>query len=238
MLALAALAAFGFGSTAWADQIGINFVGGSGPAPNPTPMGAAEIAGFVPQANWNQAAGQSGTNLALLNQNGIATTATLTSWTSANTWNTSIAEAPGDFRMMRGYLDTSATSHTMVTVSAIPYAFYDVYVYTDGDHGGDTRSGNYTIGGKTNTTTNPANVNFNGTFILGQTYTVFTGLSGASFTLDATPGALGGTLRAPVNGIQIVASAAPVPEPGTLALAGLGILSLMGYVWKRRNLTA
>lgn len=51
-------------------------------------------------------------------------------------------------------------------------------------------------------------------------YVVFTGLSAASFTLNAV-GTAGSPLRAPINGIQVVGV---VPEPATislLALAGL-----------------
>ena len=35
--------------------------------------------------------------------------------------------------------------------------------------------------------------------------------------------------------INVATSAAPVPEPGTLALAGIGLLTLLGYAWRKQR---
>src|SRR5262249_24742371 len=58
-----------------AGVIGIKFVGQA------TPMGSAEVAGVVAQANWNNASGTSSNALTLLDQTGASTGATVT-------WNT------------------------------------------------------------------------------------------------------------------------------------------------------
>jgi hypothetical protein len=67
--------------------------------------------------------------------------------------------------------------------------------------------------------------NSEGNFIL------FSGVSGSSFTLSASPSAWGGTPRAAINGIQIVG----VPEPSTIALLALGGMGLMVIQLRRRR---
>ena len=77
--------------------IGINFVGDDGAS-----MGAAESAGVVAKANWNNATGASrSTPLALIDETGAATGATVT-WSSNNLWNTPITDQAGNRRMMKG----------------------------------------------------------------------------------------------------------------------------------------
>jgi hypothetical protein len=213
-------------------------------------MGAAETAGFVPAANWNSfSAATQAVAQPLFDDAGAGTGATVT-WSSNNVWSTAIADTAGNLRMMKAYLDTSATSTTLVTLANIPLSFqatgYEVYVYYDGDNGGPTRSGAYTIGSTTLWGRDAGNTSFGGTFVLGQTatnpgadpnavpvgnYLVFTGLSAASFVLSATPGpASDATLRAPINGVQIV----QVPEPAALASLLLGA-TILGGIRRRRT---
>jgi MYXO-CTERM domain-containing protein len=189
-------------------------------------MGPSEVAGVVPAANWNSftvlSSPTSGSAAGLIDDAGSATTAGAT-WSYNNPWSINIADTPGNNRMMRGYLDSGAATTTVVTLTNIPYALYDVYVYADGDNGTELRSGAYTIGATTLVNTDPGSTTFGGTFIEGTNYVRFTGLTGANFTLNATPTGAAATPRAPINGIQIV----QVPEPGSLALGAMGALVLV-----------
>jgi hypothetical protein len=197
--------------------ISIQFVGSG------TAMANTELAGVIPESHWNTANGGTPvTPLALVDQTGASTGATVT-WTSDNLYNLSIADQPGNSRMMRGYLDDRLGNPTTVTVSGLPAnsSGYNVYVYADGSNGGATRTGNYQISGTGITTTSisltdAANTNFGGTFTQANNsngnYVVFT-INATAFTVTATPGAASdGTPRAPINGIQIVPAGPPVPD--------------------------
>jgi hypothetical protein len=188
--------------------IGIDFLGR-----NPSAMAASEIAGVVPVSHWNAASGAArSTPLALVDSTGAATAAGVT-WAANGTWMTPIADEAGNRRMMKGYLDTSSTSVTTLTVSGLPPGAYDVYVYVDGQNYEFNRTAAYRISGSgiTATTVNltdPANTNFDATFTQAQdspgNYVKFS-INATGFTLTATPGTGGNaTLRAPVNGLQIV----------------------------------
>ena len=197
-----------------AGVISIDFVGSG------TAMAASESAGVVPKTNWNAATGASrSTPLALLNESGAASGATVT-WTSSSTWATPITASAGNTRMMKGYLDTSDTSTTTVSVAGLAVAAYDVYVYIDGDNGTQTRTAAYTISGSGITTatvnaTDPASTNFGGTFTQALNsngnYVKFS-ITAGGFTISAAPGASPGAKRAPVNGMQIVPAGPPAPD--------------------------
>ena len=243
------------------DSIGINFVGGRADAAQPDGhveddgivTGAAGVGGAA-QSNWNNLAGPTGTAApgTLVRRGGEASAATVT-WTSNNAYSVATgAPADQDAALMKGYLDTSNTSTTSVTISGLPteWLSYDVYVYIDGDSNGG-RAGNYTItsatdGTRTATVSDTANWNLaaaGGAFTRANenandlttdpgftpgNYLVFTDMHDLSFTLTAT-GSLAGASppRAPINAIQFVATEM-VPEPGSMTLLALGALALGG----------
>ena len=202
---------------------------------NTTAMSVDEVAGVVPSINWNDAGGNLDQLASLFDSSGRLTPAWV-AWSCNNTWSLPITDTPGDFRMMSGYLDSTTTSTTMVTVSNLSSTFtangYDVYVYCDGDNGSSARTGSYTIGATTIQAIDNANVNFNGTYIQANNsagnYIVFSNQTAASFTLSATPV----NSRAPVNGIQIVANA-PIaglpPAPTGLGATGGNLIVNLGW---------
>ena len=211
-------------ASAPAGAIGIDFVG-----TNTSTMAASERAGVVAQSHWNSAAGAVRTSaLALVDASGTTTGAGLT-WTSDQGWQTPIVGAPGNARMMKGYLDTTSTSTTTVNVTGLSPRTYDVYVYIDGANGTSERSGAYTISGagittKTITAIDRASTDFSTTFT-GATdsvgnYVKFT-ITACGFMLNAVPSAAATTTRrAPVNGIQIVPVGSTPTGVGTIVLWG------------------
>jgi beta-glucanase (GH16 family) len=193
----------GLAGPASAQAISVDFVGTG------TAMGAAESAGVVAATNWNNATGNSRTTpLALVNQAGAGTGATLT-WSANSVSSLPIGDTAGNARMMRGFLNTSNNSTTTVTVAGLPTAWYDVYVYADGDNGNSAKTGSYAISGPGITgasisLTDAANTNFSGTFASAPVgnFVKFT-VNANEFTILATPGG-SGNKRAPINGLQIV----------------------------------
>ena len=182
-------------------------------------MSPTEIAGFKPASHWNAAFGAAGSLTGIALADASATEASVMwnsppSVASPGEWRVGYTDAPGDARMMNGYLDplTSAAPATVV-VSGLPTtitsAGYDVYVYTSGAIPSGTRTYRYAIGATTFTVsqTGPTPTTFSG-YVLAPAggagnYVVFRNRTEASFTLIATPGT-GSPSRSPVNGIQIV----------------------------------
>ncbi|HLP78370.1 MAG TPA: PEP-CTERM sorting domain-containing protein [Candidatus Paceibacterota bacterium] len=133
--------------------------------------------------------------------------------------------------LLNGYNNNSFNN---ITLSSIPYAQYDLYVYFNADTAG--RTGTVNVGATTYDFTTLGNAANSGANALltqttdtaganpGADYAVFSGLTGNSQTIAAAVNGWGG-----IAGFQIVA----VPEPGSLALAGLGGLMVLGF---RRHL--
>jgi hypothetical protein len=207
-----------------AQSVGIRFSGPGGPPESPA-MDPSEVAGVVPRASWNNQNGAFGYGVGPLNDgSGVAIAGTVLNYGCNNTWNTGIADAPGDSRLMGAYLDSNTTDYTVVIIQGLSHlttsdATYDVYLYINGDgHGG--RHGFYSVGGGFGLTTkecidfapfDPA-VGFiedkqDGS---GGNYLHFTAVSGDTLFILATaqnpndPGDNG--FRAPLNAIQIVAN--------------------------------
>src|SRR5258708_2423819 len=139
-------------------------------------------------------------------------------------WSMPITDTAGNNRMMKGYLDTSNTSTTTVSVSGLTSP-YSVYVYCDGDNGSATKTGRYTIGSTTITAADNANTNFSGTFTQANNsagnYVVFTNQTASSFTLTATGTSTDSGPRAPINGIQVI----PTPPAAPTGLTATAVSS-------------
>jgi len=204
-------------------------------------LASTNIAGVasIAQANWNNLGGQTGsTNKIVADVGGTAAaTPVNVEWNSNNTWastgrgeeNNRFATNGADRVLMTGYLDTTASSTTAITIGNIPPALtsgagYDVYVYILG--GVPNKGGGYRIlDGKTRAvlkgyviagaSANPTNhvavpVGLPPGQVGTGTYIVFAGLSAPTIVVEATTaGGLGfGTtaFRAPINAVQIVPS--------------------------------
>ena len=195
--------------------ISVRFVGGrTGGSSGTTTMNATESAGFKPATNWNSATSSTGTLSSLAAADGSTTTASLT-WNSPGVFTVPFTDASGDAHMMNGFLEArDAVSATIsVTLPISMSGGYDVYVYCYGNIDPTTRTYQYKIGSTTHTVsqTGRSVTTFPGHTRAPEggagTYVVFSNVTGASFTLTATPAsstAVPPALRAPVNGIQIV----------------------------------
>ena len=189
--------------------ISINFVGGG------TSMGSTESAGVVSATHWNNELAASGSDSSIVDAAGAATPLSLT-WSSDHTSVASITDTAGNYRMVRGMVNTSNTSTTSLTISGLPGNSngYDVYVYCQTSQpSGVTRTSAFKISGSgiTTTTVNAtaSTANFAGTFTQANNsagnYVKYTIGNVSGFTINATPvSASDGIPRAPVNGIQIV----------------------------------
>jgi hypothetical protein len=200
--------------------------GGGGPGFTALFMDPSEIAGVIPKANWNQADGPTGYNQPLNDSNGVALASGFVSWEGSNTWSTLVPDAPGDARMMGSYLDSNNTRTNFVVVTGISAAItgtYDLYIYSNGDQA--SRHGQFTVmtsGGNdapfggmlTQSCSDTALFDPAKGFIQdmqdgnGGNYIKFTGLSGDGLVILASsydPISQTNGVRAPINGIQIVA---------------------------------
>jgi hypothetical protein len=211
-------------------------------------------AGVVDVGNWNNLPpGGLGTVADLIDSTGAATTADVT-WggTSGVTWSSAVviddADADDSDRMMKGYLDyggDGAGENITIDITEIPYADrgYDLYVYHESS-GGDGRLMSVSLDGgltkvyakdvvgifqtdgqgfieEQHATAEEADASD------GGNYLVFRGLTAETLNI-VTEGVGEGTVRSPVEGIQI----SEVPEPSTLVLVGLA--AVVGLLWRRR----
>ena len=177
--------------------------------------------------------------------NTSSTTLVSVSWSSANTWSTfgrgetnnSFPAGPNQ-QLMLGYLDVASSGTTTVTISNLPSVLtangYSVYVYAMGSVVG--RSGGYRVldadgailtGYKFATATSnmfnyvQAPVSSNPEAPAIGNYLVFSGLTASNIIVQATTAnglGGGGTPRAPIQAIQLVAGPAAYAPPAGLAI--------------------
>jgi hypothetical protein len=114
--------------------IGLNF--GSAGA-NGTDAGAAllptDITGIARQANWNNLPGAAGGPVALLNNQGADSGATVT-WTTDEEWSNG-AGGSADGTLLVGWVSANTGVENPITIADIPFAAYDLVVYYNHDRG-------------------------------------------------------------------------------------------------------
>ena len=136
-------------SPSFAGSFGLNFVGGQHTnGPDGSSLMANELAGVIPQLNWNNVAPWSetmnvsngdpradGTAMNLVDDTGQLLSGVTATWESDNTYaglNPAIDNP--DEKLMDGYIDISGQDRDLgVDFTGIPYPSYDVYVYVGSD---------------------------------------------------------------------------------------------------------
>jgi hypothetical protein len=197
------------------------------------------LAGAVLAANWNSAPTAffppvSGSGL--LDNSGAVTTISFTlttpqGWGGWQIGGTPSQDADSSYNklMLNQYLN-SATAYgnpESLSLSGVTYGQYDLYVYFSSDAAGRTGTINLgsttfdfsTVGAASIAGANALLAQTTSTSGLNPTanYAVFSGITGGAQTVNLDIPFGGG-----ISGFQVVA----VPEPSTLALAGLSLIGL------------
>lgn len=141
-------------------SIGFQFSLGQN-ATNDLPIAPGDTAGFVPMKNWNAVRAptqqpakgldygdtssiESPMAGAVVDDTGTVVPGIHLTFSATNTWSVSKTAQTGDKALLNGYLDnTNAATPTIVTITGIPYATYDVYTYLGSD--GNGRTGHVTV---------------------------------------------------------------------------------------------
>jgi hypothetical protein len=176
------------------------------------PMSPMETAGVVPIMGWNYASTRCG-HIDLKDNSGNSSGATI-KYDAGGAFRTSLEDRPGNNRLIESYLETYQHDTTTIKVSNLPAwlvnSGYDIYVYSSADTGKTMRSAKFSIGSQSVTLVNAPYSLFNGSFqaptAKGGNYALFSSLTDSSFELKATPASSTDEyLRAPINGLEIVA---------------------------------
>lgn len=255
-LGLSAFAAAMFvGAGLSAQEISVNLTpGGTAFGTTPTTLTSSELAGApgVRTDNWNNITSADFGGVSLMDNSGSTVSGlTLTvTGPNPNTRNNVGSASQNDYTVFNTVIDDSGTAS--ISLSGIPYASYDLYFYIFPDVASSSpRGGHITIGSTTyyvnggytsggNAISIP-DTSGNGYVLSTATtlvdsaaapgnYVEFTGLSGSSMTASLIADNFGdGVPRLKVGGFQIVA----VPEPSAFAVAGMGMLGLVGMLNRR-----
>jgi hypothetical protein len=217
-----------------AASIGVSFGGDNngGTANGATAfLDPADTAGVVSQANWTNAPGISGSAVDVLNGSGAASSLDV-SWGSGESWNWNSATNTSEGELVNGWLSTNTIGEaTTLDVTEIPYATYDLYLYSGHDRDSTGSGSVYTLTEANSAfapTTLIENVDpaalaadpftyVNGTDGTGN-YALWSGLTASELNISMTST----TNRMALSGFQIVA----VPEPSSTILLSLSGLAL------------
>ena len=213
------------GSSAHAALVDVQFLGNNNDFIG-TPYTGPAVTGTTGDY-WNATSADSA-SMALNGVDNAASGISLT-FTSYHQWgNIDSGFAAGSYaNLMAGYLcAVEPTTYHVAFSGLAPSASYNLYIYTQGDGGGDGRELDVSVNGAADVITSPGNALL-GTFVEGTNYLHLTGTADPSGVVDIAYSSVltinGGTGEADINGVQLVT----VPEPSSLALFGVGALACM-----------
>lgn len=223
--------------------VGVNFVGGNAGGA-PTSLDPADSTGVVPQANWNNVAGASGSVIAMNDSAGASTPVTLT-YAGAGTWGTGTGTATAMAKLFNGYVDGTDNGTNTYTFNGVPAGTYNVYVYSLPDSL-DGRDQSVTLTGSTTAkffSSSDAGAGFANGFVLASATTQDgPGATGNYLKFSNVQPAAGGTFtivgqslvfRNFANGIQLQAVAA-VPEPSGMCVVAVAAAGLLRRTRRRQ----
>ena len=228
-------------SGAQAASIGINF--GSGRAE--ASLDPSASAGVVAQTNWNNADGASG-NLAVLNTDDGSASGAELAWATDEQWSAGTGVTDPNATLLNGWISANNSNDPDATVSitSIPFAAYDLYVYMNHDRASEDVDLTGPFGTfRIHETDSDLEVDIAASVTWVQqmatadgddsqqgNYVFFSNLTESDLNLILTPaGAEGSADRGAITGIQIV----EVPEPSSAILVLLA--GLAGFARRRRH---
>lgn len=210
-----------------ATSVAVNFQGrASATSSATTPLAPTDVAGVVPQAHWNNiddnANGNNATTSALVDDNGAATTVTLT-YTANDSWNNDTAPASitsGDARMMNGIMKASTGTSQTLRWNNLTASSYDVYLYLN-ENGDGAQVSVSSDDGTTYYLTETHRFDDNGRFIPSTSqdpsvlplanYVKFTALAPVDGTINLVVTHITGTDGAGLAGMQLVTPSGDTP---------------------------
>ena len=179
-------------------------------------LNPADVAGVVPQPNWNNAPGNAGGPASLVDQTGQATGAALT-WNSASGWGTRSGNVDPNHHLFSGYIFSPPGGDSTVTFANLQPGLYNLLVYTLCDI--TVATAEYTVYGDTDQSVyvNPDGRLFGGTFVPCSNtvslyyqpgnYLEFDNVQPVNGTI--TIQAAAEDFQAPINGVQLIQTAVP-----------------------------
>ena len=224
------------GAGAQAASIGINF--GSGRAN--AALDPADVAGVVPQSNWNNAAGASG-SLTVLNTDGGTASGAALSWATDEQWSIGGPGADANGTLLNGWVSANNTADppAAIDVTNIPFAVYDLYVYMNHDRDSEDVDvtgpfGTFRLHENNSDILSPISfveqtVSADGDPTQQGNYARFANLTASDLNLILSPAGTEGSVdRGAITGIQLV----QVPEPSASLL--VAVAALAGGLRRRR----
>ena len=203
-----------------------------------TSLAASDVAGVVPQSNWNNLSGTSNAGPVVLNGDSGTPSGAPVAWSVQEAWSVAGTTGGADGTLLNGFFSENTGDDSSITISNIPYPVYDLYIYVSHDRnfedvilreaGGQFADFTAT---EDNTDVTAASVTYSQQTTSGSgsgNYVKFTNLTNSTLdlqllTVDAG-GAAGGSIdRNAISAIQLV----QVPEPSSSLMGLLGGFALL-----------
>ncbi len=244
LLAMVAAACAAVG-TAQADVVDIQFAGTgyyAGAAGSFSGNEGAYTGDGVVAPTWNVLTvantATSGSMSSLVASDGTATTEAV-SFTAAGSYDSGFQQTSPNNNLLDGFIKSAGPS-TVTLTGLTAGGSYDLYLY--GQNGGFNNNGatfsistgtGSPITGSNAVTANPSASS--GTFQENANYVIFSATANASGTLGVNWITTPGKSEGDFNGLQVISTAAAVPEPASMGLLGAGALGLLLLGRKRKT---